>query len=209
MGTQVFKQRIYRSGQFAVSALGLVVAVTVGSAVRAQEAAPAAEPAPQVQVQVQQASAPAEEVIVTGQRTFQSLINEAARETENFYSRLNLVLDRPEFQITCRSEARGGSNIRSRVCRMRYQEDLDSRAALSAIQGTQSIQDADGNVTGSVFNGTPYDVNPEARRMNQEFEVALLEAVNTDPELNASVVRLLQLKAAVDNYESDRQERRQ
>ena len=35
-----------------------------------------------------------------------------------------------------------------------------------------------------------------------------VQAVNADPQLNASVVRLMQLKAAVDNYESTRQEER-
>jgi hypothetical protein len=36
----------------------------------------------------------------------------------------------------------------------------------------------------------------------------VVEAVNTDAQLNATVVRLMQLKAAVENYESSRQEER-
>ena len=205
----MIKPRVTCSGQLAVTTLGMVLITLSGGPILAQDAATATEPAPQAQVQVQRAGSQMEEVIVTGQRTFQSLINEAGRETESFYARLNAVIDRPEFEVTCRSEARAGSNIRSRVCRMRYQEELDSRIALSAIQGVQSIQDVDGNVTGSALSGTLYDIDPEARRMQNEFEVVLVDAVNTDPELNASVVRLMQLKAAVDNYESSRQERRQ
>lgn len=210
MGAQVITQRNQCSWRLAAPALGAFILVLSGGAARAQEAdtaAAAAEPAPQVQVQ--RANSQVEEVIVTGQRTFQSLISEAARETENFYARLNVVVDRPEFEITCRNELPAGSNIRTKVCRMRYQEELDSRGALSLIQGMQGITDADGNSVGSVMRGTPYNINPEARRMQDEFELAMLEAVNTDAELNASVVRLMQLKSAVDNYQTSRQERRE
>jgi hypothetical protein len=159
-------------------------------------------------VQPQRNSDSIEEIIVTGQRSFNSLIREAGIETENFYARLNEVLDIPDFEITCRNEYPTGSNISTRRCRMRYQEELDSRAALSAIQGVENITDADGNAAGSVFRGTPYDILPEARAKMQEFETVVVAAVNSDPQLNASVVRLMQLKAAVDNYESTRQEER-
>ena len=209
--------RVSERASLSALALGFVLACAGGAL--AQEAAveptapAAADPtpaaAPQIVVQPQQQnSGSIEEIIVTGQRTFNSLINEAARETENFYARLNDVLQNPDFEITCRNEYPTGSNISRRVCRMRYQEELDSRAALSAIQGIQGVQDADGETTGSVFRGIPYDTLPEARAKMQEFETVVVEAVNTDPQLNASVVRLMQLKAAVDNYESTRQEER-
>jgi hypothetical protein len=198
-------------------ALGLTL-FWAGSTLAQEAAAPAetspaatapAGDAPQVVVQPQQNGGSIEEIIVTGQRTFQSLINEAARETENFYARLNDVLDSPDFEITCRNEYPTGSNISQRVCRMRYQEELDSRAALSAIRGMEDVTDIDsGEVTGSVFRGTPYDIVPEARAKMQEFETLVVQAVNSDPQLNDSVVRLMQLKAAVDNYESTRQEER-
>ena len=194
-----------------LSTLTLGLTLVSAHAALAQEAAvaPAAEPAPQIVVQPQtQTGGSIEEIIVTGQRTLQSLINEGARETENFYARLNVVLDNPDFEINCRNEYPTGSNISRRVCRMRYQEELDSRAALSAIQGIDNITDADGNAAGAVFSGTPYDIVPEARAKIQEFEVLLVDAVNSDPQLNASVVRLMQLKAAVDNYETTRQEER-
>jgi len=175
----------------------------------ARDVPPPATTTPQVVVQPQQNSGSVEEIIVTGQRSFNSLIREAGIETENFYARLNEVLDIPDFEITCRNEYPTGSNISTRRCRMRYQEELDSRAALSAIQGVENITDVDsGEVTGSVFRGTPYDILPEARQKMQEFETVVVEAVNSDPQLNASVVRLMQLKAAVDNYESGRREER-
>jgi hypothetical protein len=209
--------RVSERASLATFALGLVLACAGGALAQeaaVEQAAPAAAaPAPaaatpQVVVQPQQNSGAIEEIIVTGQRTFNSLISEAARETENFYARLNEVLDIPDFQITCRNEYTTGSNISTRRCRMRYQEELDSRAALSGIQGMQTVTDVDGNATGSVFRGTPYDILPEARAKMQEFETVVVEAVNRDPQLNASVVRLIQLKAAVDNYESTRQEER-
>ena len=196
------------------SALALGLTLIGAGAVLAQEAASPAQPvpataAPQVVVAPQQNSGTIEEIIVTGQRSFQSLVNEAARETENLYARLNEVLNIPDFEITCRNEYPTGSNISTRRCRMRYQEELDSRAALSAIQGMQGITDVDtGEITSSVFRGTPYDVLPEARAKMQEFENVVVSAVNSDAQLNASVVRLMQLKAAVDNYESERQEGR-
>lgn len=152
---------------------------------------------------VEQATGPAESVIVTGQRTLRSLINEAGRETEAFYARLNEVLDNEDFEIRCRVEYPAGSNIATRVCRMRYQEDLMSRQALSQIQGLGTSDNGD-----LVFNGTEYDIVPEAMRMQQQFEEEVLQAVNTDPVLNEQVVRLLQLKDAVDNYETPREERR-
>lgn len=213
-GAAVFKLPFKVSGRVSQSALALsLTLVCAGSALSQEAAAPAeaAPPAaaPRVVVQPQQNSGSIEEIIVTGQRSFNSLINEAARETENFYARLNEVLDIPDFEITCRNEYPTGSNISTRRCRMRYQEELDSRAALSAIQGIEGITDIDtGEVTGSVFRGTPYDILPEARQKMQEFETVVVEAVNTDAELNASVVRLMQIKAAVDNYESSRQEER-
>jgi hypothetical protein len=199
-------------------ALGLTL-VWAGSALAQESVAPdetspsATAPAgvaPQVVVQPQQnaAAGSVEQIIVTGQRTLQSLINEGARETENFYARLNEVLDNPDFEITCRNEYPTGSNISERRCRMRFQEDLNSRAALSAIQGVETTTDADGAVTGSVFRGIPYDIAPQSRSMMQQFETLVVEAVNTDPQLNDSVVRLMQLKAAVDNYETARQEER-
>jgi hypothetical protein len=187
--------------------LGLTLACA-GTAVAQEAAVAPAEPAPRVVVQPQ-SSGPIEEIIVTGQRSFQSLITEAARETESFYARLNEVLQNPDFEITCRNEYPTGSNISRRVCRMRYQEELDSRAALSAIQGVSTITDVDtGEAVGSQFSGIPYDILPEARAKMQQFEVELVQAVNADPQLNASVERLMQLKSAVDNYESSRQEER-
>lgn len=178
-----------------VLALGLLLA----AGVRAQNADPgdaAAGPstaAPEAD----------EEVIVTGQRTLRSLINEAGIETENFYARLNVVLDKPEFEIHCQNEYPPGSNISQRVCRTRYQEELESRSALSAIQGFGTTDEDQ-----IVFSGSSFDQLPVALQMQQEFEKEVVEAVNTDPELNRSVVRLLQLKAAVESYQSPRQQER-
>jgi hypothetical protein len=203
----VFNYRWNISERALFSGVSLGLAFMFAGSAFGQEAAPAApEQAPRVVVQT--ANNTIEEVIVTGQRTFQSLINEAARETENFYARLNEVLDNPDFEITCRNEYPTGSNISQRICRMRYQEELDSRAALSAIQGFRSFEDPGTGAVTNVLAGTPYDIVPEARAKLQEFEVELVEAVNADPVLNASAVRLMQLKAAVDNYESNRQEER-
>jgi hypothetical protein len=182
-------------------ALGITL-VCAGSALSQEAAAPAAaEPAaaaPQVVVQAQPSSGSIEEIIVTGQRTFNSLIREAALETENLYARLNVVLDNPDFEIHCQNERPTGTNLTTRRCRMRFQEELDSRAALSLIQG---FEPSDGVIS-------PYDILPEARQKMQEFETLVVEAVNSDAELNATVVRLMQLKSAVDNYESSREEAR-
>jgi hypothetical protein len=172
--------------------------VVVGSPLHGQEPESGAATAERAQ----QSAGPVEEVIVSGQRTRQSLINEAGRETEDFYARLNEVLDNDDFEITCRNERPPGSNIVTRVCRTRYQEELDSRAALSVMQGARMTDDV------LEFNGIPFEREPELLRMQREFEEEMLQAVNTDPELNASVWRMLQLKAAVEGYETPRQERR-
>ena len=189
-----------RRARFLGLACGVVL-IGPASALAQEDTDSAAADAPDVIVQ--QANGPIEEVIVTGQRTYRSLLNEAARETEDFYMRLNEVIDDPEFRIRCRTETPAGTNIATRVCRTRYQEELLSRQALSIMQG--SGNDDDGNLT---FTGTVYDTYPDLLRMHKAFEEEMLTAVNADPQLNASVHRLLQLKAAVQNYETPRQERR-
>jgi hypothetical protein len=86
---------------------------------------------------------------------------------------------------------------------MKYQEDLMSRQAMSQIQGLSTTDEGE-----LVFNGSEYDIVPEAMRMQEQFEQEVLQAVNTDIELNQMVVRLLELKSAVENYETPREERR-
>ena len=182
---------------------GLVLAsVQLGSvAALAQEpdAGSAALPA----TVVQQATGPIEEVIVTGRRSYNSLLNEAARETEDFYMRLNEVLDNDDFRIRCRTETPPGTSIATRVCRTGYQEEFQSRQALSIIQGPEV--DSAGELA---FFGSIYDSYPDIYRMHLQFEEQMLMAVNSDPQLNASVRRLLQLKSAVQNYETPAQLRR-
>ena len=195
----MFQQNLSASRRAQLSGLAFGLALLLVGSSQAQEG----EAASSTQVEVQQANAPAEQVIVTGQRTLRSLVNEAAIETENFYNRLNLVLDNPDFEISCRNENPPGSNISRKVCRMRYQEDLESRSALSAIQGFGTTDEGI-----MVFDGTSFDQQPELLRMQRQFETELLQAVNSDPELNASVVRLLRLKAAVDTFESPSQQER-
>lgn len=146
---------------------------------------------------------PIEEVVVTGQRTIVSLINEAQRETENFYARLNDVLDNEDFRIRCQIEYPAGSRIATRVCRMRFQEELLSRAALSDIQNLTT--NADGEID---YTGAGFDYTAQWMAKQRQFAEEVLTAVNTDIELNQSVVRLLQLKAAVENYETPASQRR-
>jgi hypothetical protein len=160
-----------------------------------------------VQVQeltdAQRAAGPIEEVIVTGQRTFGSLIREGAELTEDFYGRLNEIIDQDKFKINCWNEFPTGSRISTRVCRMRYQEDAMNRQATSIMRALGT--DEDGNL---VQNGSIYDVQIELRQGMQEFETVLLDAVNTDTVLNDQVIRLIALKSAVENYESPRAQRR-
>lgn len=201
-----------------LSALVLVLGLIVATPVRAQQSAiagagdvaassaalEAGQGSGPQDVIVQQATGPIEQVIVTGQRTYNSLINEAARETESFYMRLNEVLDNDDYRIRCQTETPPGTSIATRVCRTRYQEELLSRQAVSVIQGAGN--DDDGNLTFSDNN--VLNITPDMYRKNREFAEEMLIAVNADPQLNASVVRLLQLKAAVQNYETPRQQRR-
>lgn len=198
----MFKQVIASSRPQKLSAIAVALTLAGLGTAQAQDAgAEASTESPEVVVQ--QATGPTEEVVVTGQRTITSLISEAGRETENFYARLNAVIDKPEFQITCQNERPPGSNITERVCRTGYQEDLLSRSALSAIQGFGTTEEG-----GRTFARPNYEMDPRINQMQQQFEQEILQAVNTDPELNQSVVRLMQLKSAVESYRSPRQERR-
>lgn len=172
------------------------VLVMMSGPVLAQETA--SEPADD-QAEVQQATAQPEEIVVVGERTRRSLINEAGQETENFYSLLNDFLKNDDFEIRCRNEFPPGSNISRRVCRARYMERLESRAALSALQG---IGVTDEGI--STFAGSTFDQAPQLLMMQQQFEELVLQAVNTDLDLNRSVVRLMALKDAIDNYDSSR-----
>jgi hypothetical protein len=154
---------------------------------------------------VEQAQRPADErVVVIGERTRSALVREAGRETENFYRLLNQVLERPEFEIRCVNEYPPNSNILQRVCRTRYQERLESRAALSARQGFGVTDEGE-----MVFSGSSFNQATDLLVMQREFEDAVLDAVNTDPGLNESVLRLMALKDAIDNYESPREQARQ
>lgn len=144
-----------------------------------------------------------EQVIVTGQRTISSLINEGQRETDSFYARLNEVLDNEDFRIRCQIEYPPGSAIARRVCRMRFQEELLSRAALADIQNIGSNEYGE-----LIYEGAGFDVTAEWLEMQRQFEEDLLLAVNTDLELNQSVLRLKQLKAAVESYETPASQRR-
>ena len=153
--------------------------------------------------EAQIAAAPIEEIIVTGQRTFNSLIREGAELTQDFYMRLNEVLDNDDFKINCWNEFPTGSRISTRVCRMRYQERLMNRQSVSLIRSLSTTEDGTTVSTGSID-----DVQIELRQKMLEFEDELLEAVNTDTVLNEQVIRLIALKSAVENYESPREQRR-
>jgi hypothetical protein len=153
--------------------------------------------------EARQAAGPIEEVIVTGQRSFGSLIREGAELTEDFYGRLNEVIDQDKFKINCWNEFPTGSRISTRVCRMRYQEDAMNRQATSIIRSVSTNEDGE-----IVQNGVIYDVQLELSQGMREFETALLDAVNTDTLLNDQVIRLIALKSAVENYETPREQRR-
>jgi hypothetical protein len=153
--------------------------------------------------QARQAAGPLEEVIVTGQRSFGSLIREGAELTEDFYSRLNDVIDQDKFKINCWNEFPTGSRISTRVCRMRYQDDAMNRQATSIIRAVSTNEDGE-----IIQNGVIYDVQLELSQGMREFETVLLDAVNTDNVLNDQVIRLIALKSAVENYESPREQRR-
>lgn len=181
-----------------VSGVVLALALLVTGPAQAQQSDDGAEAAAQ---SVQEPGA-TEEVIVTGQRTVRSLIREAGRETENFYMLLNEVLENEDFKVDCRTEYPAGSNIATKVCRTGYQERLESRAALSDIQNYRTT---DEDIM--VYEGARYQYEPEMLRMQREFGDAMLQAVNSDPELNEAFWNLVGLKQAVDSYETPREQR--
>jgi hypothetical protein len=166
----------------------------------AADAAPATNAPPS---EAQRAAGEMEEVIVRGQRSLGSLIREGAELTEDFYSRLNEVIDDDDFRINCWNEFPTGSRISTRVCRMRFQEELLNRQSVSLMRTVETTED--GFIT---QNGAVFDAQPEMIRMMLEFEQELVQAVNVDPVLNAQVIRLIALKAAVENYESPRAQQR-
>ena len=129
-----------------------------------------------------------EVVIVTGRRNLNVLIQEGATLTEDFYMRLNEVIDEPDFQIACDAESRAGTRIRHRVCRTNFQRRLNSRQSASILQ--------------SVDRGSTLleDFAAESLARAAEFQAAVLDAVNSDPILNQQFHRLRDLKIAIEDY---------
>ena len=162
-----------------------------------------AEPPASALSDAQRAAGPIEEVIVTGQRTIGALLREGAELTENFYMRLNIVLDRDEFRIDCSNEFPTGSRISTRICRMRFQEDLLNRQSVSVLQGVSTSEDGQ-----TIFSDNVTDIRGDMMRMMMEFEDVVVEAVNVDPVLNEQVLRMIAVKSAVDNFETPREQRR-
>lgn len=146
---------------------------------------------------------PVDEVVVTRRRNITSLINEGAKATEDFYSMLNVVLDNDKWRIDCRNEYPTNSRIPRRVCTTRFYENALNRQAMEAMRGFGS--DEDGNPT---FSGTIIDVQAEILAEQRLFEAAILEAVNTNPQLNAHVLKMMAIKQSIDSFETPRQERR-
>jgi len=147
----------------------------------------------------QRAAGPIEQVIVTGQRSLGSLIREAGDLTEDFYSRLNFVIDNDDFDIDCRNEFPTGSRISTRVCRMRFMDELQNRRSASTLRTIGTNED--GQLTQF---GTGDVIRTEWNRKMQEFEDEVVNAVNADAELNQQVIRLIALKSSIDNYDSSR-----
>ncbi len=138
-----------------------------------------------------------DEIVVTGQRSLRVLRRDAGLATENFYELLNERLNNDEFKVTCRSERNAGSLITRRVCRTAYQSSEIARQGQEAFNSMG--EDDDGNL---LFSGTFYDPSPVVMQKNAEFRNAVLQAVNSDPELNQAVHRLIALREAVLSAES-------
>jgi hypothetical protein len=155
------------------------------------------------QSQAQIAAGPIEEVIVTGQRSIGALIREAGDLTEDFYARLNFVLDNEDYEITCQNEFPTGSRISTRVCRTRFEEELMARQSASMLRTIGSNEDDQ-----LTQFGTADMVAADMRLMRQQFEEDVLVAVNNDQLLNDQVIRLIALKSSIDNYQSPREQRR-
>jgi hypothetical protein len=190
-------------------AAALVSLIGLGSAAWAQEEAATttvevttAQPGEPTAAET--AAGPIEEVIVRAQRPLSALVQEGAELTEDFYSRLNEVLENEDFRIECRNEFPTGSRLSVRRCTTRFQDRLLNRQSVSIIQGLGSTEDGQ-----PIFNDAVYDIEPEMRRLLQEFEDAMVVAVNDDPMLNQQVLRLMALKSAVQNYQTPRQQRRE
>ncbi len=133
-----------------------------------------------------------DEIVVTGQRSLRVLRRDAGLATENFYSLLNDRLNNDEFKVTCRTERAPGSLMTRRVCRTAYQSSEMARQGQEAFNAMG--EDDDGNL---IFGGTFYDPSPVLLQKNEEFRTAVLQAVNSDPELNQAVHRLIALREAV------------
>ena len=119
--------------------------------------------------------------------------------------RLNVVLDDEDFRIVCDSELPTGSNISRRVCRTGFQQRLLNRQSTSILRSI--APDENGQLDLTNFNGSMEEIGAEMAAWSQAFESAVLEAVNTDVELNQQVIRLMALKSAIENYETPRERR--
>jgi len=149
-----------------------------------------------------------EEVVVIGRRTFNALIREGAALTEDFYGRLNVVLDDPDFEIACRTQAPTGSRIRARVCQTRFQRRYEGIQASSILQNI--TPDQQGNLRIENWTGVLTPTEAEALSRAADFEAAILDAVNTDPILNQQFNRLIEIRATIETYgntDEGRQER--
>lgn len=146
--------------------------------------------------EAQDASEPVEEVVVRGQRGLRNLYNEAGRATERFYGLLNEYLDDEEMRVTCRLENRRNSRMRERVCRTGFQSTELSRQGQAQVA---ALVAADGDL--NAFMGTAYDPRPELAEKQREFNAKVVEAVNSNPELNRAVLDLMAIKREIERRE--------
>jgi hypothetical protein len=149
---------------------------------------------------------PEETIVVTGRRMLNSLVQEGADLTEDLYMRLNVVLDDPDFRISCGRERTLGTRLSTRVCRAAFQQRLRNRQAISILQSIAPNENGELYITN--WTGTVESVEAEAAQHYVQFWNAVLDAVNSDPLLNRQFNRLLSLQTAIDNYESPRERRR-
>jgi hypothetical protein len=139
-----------------------------------------------------------DEVIVVGPRTLVTIKRQMERADKVLFEIANTLIDDPLYKVYCRRETSAGTNIRRRVCRAGFENELMFEAWEEEL--------AMGRVGENRYTFN-YDLpESEMRRYRETQQQKMIELAVENPELAAAIYRRAQLQR---DYDNERRRRRQ